>query len=237
MRSRSILYAVLALIVAAAMAALGFWQLQRAGAKEALLGGIAQAMAAPVMNFSDVQAESPDLRFRAVSINGQFDPAHQVLLDNQLRDGQPGVRVYVPFAIAGQPASVLVDRGWLAWPNRRAGAPQVRLDEAQTRLTGMLLDPPGAGLALGATVPDAWPLLVTRMDMPDLQRRLARPLLDWVLEDRDAPRAQSIRAGMLPPERHRGYAVQWFGLALTVLVIYGVLALRAWRHSRDRNEN
>ena len=97
MRSRSILYAVLALIVAAAMAALGFWQLQRAGAKEALLGGIAQAMAAPVMNFSDVQAESPDLRFRAVSINGQFDPAHQVLLDNQLRDGQPGVRVYVPF--------------------------------------------------------------------------------------------------------------------------------------------
>jgi cytochrome oxidase assembly protein ShyY1 len=30
----------------------------------------------------------------------------------------------------------------------------------------------------------------------------------------------------MDPARHLGYAVQWFGLALTVAVIYGVLIFR-----------
>jgi cytochrome oxidase assembly protein ShyY1 len=38
---------------------------------------------------------------------------------------------------------------------------------------------------------------------------------------------------MLPPERHRAYAVQWFGLAATVLVIYLTLAWRALRPARN----
>ena len=33
----------------------------------------------------------------------------------------------------------------------------------------------------------------------------------------------------LPPQRHLGYAVQWFGLALTVLVVAGVLERRRRR--------
>jgi cytochrome oxidase assembly protein ShyY1 len=36
----------------------------------------------------------------------------------------------------------------------------------------------------------------------------------------------------LPPSRHLGYAVQWFGLALTVLVVALVLEFR--RHRRRR---
>ncbi len=30
----------------------------------------------------------------------------------------------------------------------------------------------------------------------------------------------------MPPERHRGYAVQWWGLSLTVIITYLILNLR-----------
>ena len=38
-----------------------------------------------------------------------------------------------------------------------------------------------------------------------------------------------ILPNTLPPERHLGYAVQWFGLALAVLVTALVLSLRRGR--------
>jgi cytochrome oxidase assembly protein ShyY1 len=84
-------------------------------------------------------------------------------------------------------------------------------------------------LRLGDAVAGEWPLLVTRIDLDEIERHLGQPLLDLVLEDRTAPRAQTVRAQMLPPERHRGYALQWFGLSLTLLIIYGALAWRSLR--------
>jgi cytochrome oxidase assembly protein ShyY1 len=232
MRSSLLWFLVLALLTSAGLASLGMWQWQRAADKEALLAGIDAAVAAPPMSLTDALQSSQDLRFRAVTLSGRLDLGHQVLLDNQLRDGQPGVRVYLPFVQEQGGAVVLIDGGWLAWPDRSTPPPRLTTSPGLEQRQSILLDPPGAGLQLGASLADNWPLLVTRIDLPDLRRRSGLPLLDWVAEDRDAPRAQSIRAGMLPPERHRGYAVQWFGLAATVLIIYFVLAWRSLRRPR-----
>lgn len=228
---RSLLFLLLALLVAAGLAALGMWQWGRAEQKEALLAQIDAARAAAPVPFAEAGKDALGLRFRSVELTGEFD-TRVVLLDNQLREGQAGVRAYVPFQINGDPHAVLVDRGWLPWPDRARPPPVPAELLGQTSLTGVLLDPPGAGLQLGIVPASGWPLLTTQIDVADLQRRLGRPLLDYVLEDADAPRAASIRAGMLPPERHRGYAVQWFGLALAVLAIYSILTWRAWRRAR-----
>lgn len=226
------LWALPALLVAAGLAQLGRWQLARAAEKEALLAGIEAARGAPLVDLGDLDPGA-DLRFRAVRVRGDFLADRQVLLDNQLRGGQPGVRAYVPLRLRGSDRLLLVDRGWLARPERSVPPAPVRLPGGDVELEGLLLAPPGAALALGAPEPPGWPLLVTRIDLPDLAHRLGAPLLDCVLEDRATPRAESIRAGMLPPERHRGYAVQWFGLSLTVILLYLVLAARAWRRQRS----
>lgn len=226
------MYLLLALLVAAGLAGMGMWQWGRAEQKEALLAQIDAARSAAPVPFTEAGKDSLGLRFRSVELTGEFDAARVVLLDNQLREGQAGVRAYVPFQINGDSRAVLVDRGWLPWPDRARSPPLPAEVLGQTSLTGMLLDPPGAGLQLGIAPETSWPLVTTQIDVADLERRLGRPLLDYVLEDADAPRAASIRAGMLPPERHRGYAVQWFGLALAVLVIYFVLTWRTWRRAR-----
>lgn len=228
LQRRLFAFALLALLVAAGLAQLGRWQLQRAHEKEALLAGIERAQSRDLVELSRLPPGS-ELRFRAVTIRGHFLGDRQVLLDNQLQQGRPGVRVYVLFQIAADSRLVLVDRGWLARPNRAQALPGAAVPQGEVELKGVLLDPPGAGILLGPARESTWPLLLTRIDIAELQSRLGQPLLDFVLEDLDTPRTESIRAGMLPPERHRGYAVQWFGLSLTILIIYAVLALRAWR--------
>lgn len=228
-----IAFGLLALACALGLARVGCWQLERAQAKQALLDGIEKAAHAPLTALSELAAGGEDPRFHAVSVDGEFRADRQILLDNQLRGGQPGVRVYVPLQLPESGAALLVDRGWLAWTDRSQAPPRANVPAGPQQLTGVLLDPPGAGLQLGAEVADEWPLLLTRIDLGEIERRLGQPLLEFVLEDRDAPRAQSIRAEMLPPERHRGYALQWFGLSLTVLIIYCVLAWRSLRAARD----
>jgi cytochrome oxidase assembly protein ShyY1 len=40
------------------------------------------------------------------------------------------------------------------------------------------------------------------------------------------PRDLNLLTNTLPPERHRGYAVQWFGLAFATLITALFLSLR-----------
>jgi surfeit locus 1 family protein len=225
-------FAIVTLTLALGMSALGFWQLRRAQDKQELLDRIDRAALEAPTVLDEFSMQRHDLGFRAVHLSGSFLPDRQILLDNQLRDGQPGVRVYVPLRIGRSDTLVLVDRGWRPWPRRTDVPPLAKIQPGPVELDGVLLDPPGAGLKLGATVAAGWPLLLTRLELSDIEHRLQQPLLDWVLEDRSESRAESIRAGMLPPERHRGYALQWFGLALTLLIIYGVLAIKAVRDSQ-----
>ncbi|WP_343123727.1 SURF1 family cytochrome oxidase biogenesis protein, partial [Xanthomonas translucens] len=46
------------------------------------------------------------------------------------------------------------------------------------------------------------------------------------------PRDLDMLPNTLPPERHLGYAVQWFGLALAVLLTAGLLSWRTRKGAR-----
>jgi cytochrome oxidase assembly protein ShyY1 len=231
-RTALVLFGALAVSVASGLATLGWWQLGRAEAKEHLLAGIESARAMAPRPLEDVLAAEAEPAFRAVIVSAVAAGDRQVLLDNQLREGRPGVRAYVPLE-RPDGSHVLLDGGWLAWPLRSAPPPQAALESLDGPFTGILLPPPGGGIGLGGELAEGWPLLVTRIETEGLAERLGGALLPYVLEPLDSPRAESVRAGMLPPERHRGYAVQWFGLATAVLVIYLTLAWRAWRASRN----
>lgn len=98
--------------------ALGCWQLGRAEEKRALLASYAQRSADAPMSTSLLQ-QSDDSAFRRVHLYGRFDAEHSLLLDNRMRDGQAGVELLQPFHDQPSGLWLLVNRGWLAWPDRR----------------------------------------------------------------------------------------------------------------------
>ena len=132
---------------------------------------------------------------------------------------------------------LLVDLGWRALPPDRT-LPEVPSPPSPVAVRGLLAPPPSAGLALGPAFsatgePGRW--LASRLPAEGLAAALGLPALpERVLRLHPAlpfgdERDLDLLPNTLPPQRHLGYAVQWFGLALTVLVVALVLE---WRRRR-----
>lgn len=229
----------LALSVAVVFAGLGGWQLRRMHAKQALLDASAQVLrqrvAVPLAEAADpMRVQAYDWAAGA----GRFAALPAVLLDNQNRDGQPGVRAYRVFVPeAGAAPPLLVELGWLPLPGDRS-LPAIPQPDA-AHLEGLLLPPPSPGLLRPVPVRQAdGTLLVVALDpaavaaaleLPALAPRVLRP-------DPDLPvgyvRDLDLLPNTLPPQQHLGYAVQWFALAAAVLAVALVLTLRRRRRSR-----
>lgn len=228
-----------ALLAMAGFASLGIWQLGRAELKREMLAEAQRALSSrapqPVAVLGDAtRADAYDW----VEVEGRFVDAPAVLLDNQQHAGRVGVRVYRVFETAAG-ARLLVDLGWVALPPDRS-LPQVPRDAARNALRGLLLPPPGSGLRLGEPQPQADGTLLTMqvepatiartLGMPALAARVLRPEPEAGF---GYQRDFDILPNTLPPEKHLGYAVQWFALALAVLVTAVLLTVRRARRLRS----
>ena len=191
---------LLALVAIAGFVALGRWQLDREQAKRAQLAQADAALAA-----------APRALAAALRV---------------------GVRLYCGYAADGG-GPLLVDVGWLPLPPTRE-LPASGCPHGARHVAGLLVPPPAVGLRLGpglVSQDGAW--LATRVETAAVAAAwsLREPLAPRVLRlDPALPfghaRDLALLANTLPPDKHRGYAVQWFGLAATTLVVALVLNLR-----------
>ena len=138
---------------------------------------------------------------------------------------------------------MLVDAGWWPLQGERTlpvfGCPA----GAAQQVRGLLARPPSTGLVHGEAMlaqPDGrW--LASRLDLAAIASALQLPggiaprvlRLDPQRQPGDGgvmaasgERDLDILPNTMPPERHLGYAVQWFGLALTVLVVALILTFK-----------
>jgi len=224
---------VAGLLLLPLLVGLGLWQLERAEDKRKL---VAQWQAAQEQEpVPLVQARRGGAgRFTPVTVRGRYDARHQFLLDNRIRDNRPGFHVLTPLRLAGREQAVLVNRGWVPLGRSRQELPALPTPEGEVRVRGGWVPPPATGIRLGP--PDTggsdWPRVVQYVVPERVSRQLGYPVLGRVV--RLAPGA----AGGFPrewgaeppvpfgPERHVGYAVQWFALAATLVVIFGVVNWR-----------
>lgn len=222
----------LALLLVLAFIGLGRWQLGRAHQKEAQIATAEAVLGARVAAPLAAQAARSGGELAWVEGAGHWLPEPVLLLDNQRRGGQVGVRVFRVFeAVAGP--SFLVDLGWLALPPDRTLPPVAAMAPELTVLRGLLAPPPSAGLAMGPdrveSAPGVW--LMTRMDVPALAQSLQRPLADRVVRldptlSLGYARDLDLLSNTLSPEKHRGYALQWFGLAAALACLSLYVSLR-----------
>jgi len=222
----------LALLAMALFAALGRWQLSRMHEKQAMLEAVATAL--DERNPRPLSAAGDPARARDFDWaegEGTFLAGPAILLDNQQREGRPGVRVYRAFRPVGA-APLLVELGWLPLPPERT-MPEVAAIDGPQRLRGLLAPPPSAGLADAAPADTAHgDLLALRLDAAALPPRLGVERLPPRILKLDPAlplgfaRDLDVLPNTLPPDKHLGYAVQWFGLALAVLATALVLTFR-----------
>jgi surfeit locus 1 family protein len=216
-----------ALLAIAGFAWLGFWQNGRMHEKQALLAQVDRVM----RNRQPVALDGP-LPAELAWIEGDatLDP-RTLLLDNQLREGRPGVHVYCLALTHG--GARLLDLGWTPMRLDRTVPDDIVCPAGPLHVRGLLLAPPSSGVRMGPAMqqvaPSRW--LMTRVDAEAISKALGVSIparvvrLDPALEIGWA-RDLDVLPNTLPPERHLGYAVQWWALALAVLVTALVLTFR-----------
>jgi surfeit locus 1 family protein len=224
---------------------LGFWQLRRAEFKTQMMQSFANASA---QEYSDLDAALSALRaqraqglptYVSVRVRGEFVPNKSLLWDSQRMDGKIGVQVYQAFRTRSH--TLLVGLGFSAIDPNRLQFPEPPTAAGPLELRGILSQPPSAGLKLGEEAQaGAKTWLVHGVDPATQGDFFAASLLPYVLlldpqtplhNTRAVPAALQLprrwNPGLyLTPEKHRGYALTWFGFAVTTLVLFFVLNRR-----------
>lgn len=220
--------AVAVLLMLALLLSAGFWQLRRAEEKRAIVVEQAYRADKPPVVLEPAVAKSASLerwRHRLASARGQLRAEQQYLLDNRTYKQVAGYHVLTLLRLQDSDVHLLVNRGWLPVGPDRRQLPNVAVDAYPISMEGMIVAPPASGLLLGESGYDdaGWPRVVQRVELDRIQKQLGKPLLPFVLRlapDADAGYARDwkLRTG-LTPERHVGYAVQWFALAVALVVL------------------
>ena len=228
-----LLPSVLVLLLFPCLIALGFWQLARAEEKRLLvITHHAQQLAAPISIDELEQHSNP--AYKRVHVQGFFDVGHTLLLDNRTRDGNVGVEVLQPFYDQASGLWLLLNRGWLPWPDRRV-PPSFATPDTPLRLQATVYVPLGEGFQLQAAEPaSGWPRLISEVKPDALWQQLGRGGLSY--EVRLEPGPASFQSDWpiiaMSPDKHLGYAVRWFALAAALLGLFIYLGLFNARETR-----
>jgi surfeit locus 1 family protein len=220
---------LVAIVLIALLVSLGRWQLQRAAEKRALFDSFAAAGIAP----EHIDLHSPTVpRYGRVAAVGSYDETRQILIDNMVEGTRAGYFVITPFALQGG-GWVLVNRGWVPLGESRAARPAIPVGGNSRTIRGRADNLPSPGIRMGVPAPLAPPYPVvaaypTRQEVAALLKESSWASVDLILLDADQPDGyvRNWAPPGFPPMRHVGYAVQWFGLALTLAVIYVVTNFR-----------
>ena len=208
---------------------LGLWQSGKGDRLQAELTERAKRNQLGALPVGGTVMDAQALRDAPIEVNGEFEAQYQIFLDNRQHNGQPGVQVITPLRLEGSSTRILVNRGWVAWPHGLRGVlPVVATPSGVQRLTGLAFVPSTKKFLLMPDHPEASNLW-SRLDMGRFSDLLKAPLQPVVLQQTSASADGLVRQWEPPEDRvamHRGYAFQWFGMAVALLIFYGVASLR-----------
>ena len=222
------------LILLPVLVSLGFWQLGRGEEKRQMLIHYTENQSAPPMS-AELLPTTADPAYRRVQLRGSFDAAHSLLLDNSTREGKAGVELIQPFHDQSSGLWFMVNRGWLPWPDRRT-PPIFDTPGQPVNLDAWVYISPGATFQLHPDAQSArWPKLVTAIDPAKIWPELNREGFAHELRLEAGPAAYRTDWPVVAmgPEKHLGYAVQWFAMAAALVGLYLYLGFNHVRNVRN----
>ena len=217
-------------VVFSLLIGLGCWQVQRYHEKNDLLTRFQTAAHATPLSFSKMNTRA-DIRFQHMRVTGRYLNNKTLLLQNRFYSSHVGFDVLTPLKIPGKNEVLLVNRGWVPILKNQQPAPIQRVFGMQ-HLTGYIkvLDKHAFILGKNILEPLQWPLKIQKIDFKQLSELTHASFYPFILYlDPHQPHG-FIRAWQpinMQPERHLGYAVQWFAMAVALVVAFFFFSCRS----------
>lgn len=218
---------VLAALAAVALTvSLGNWQTRRADEKEALQRRADRLAQEPPVNLGAQPVAAELLDRRRVVVRGEWVAGKAIYLDHRQRQGVVGYEVLMPLRIEGGERHVLVNRGWVKAGAQRDAMPAVATPAGILGIEGEARASVSRYLELGheAARGRVW----QNVSLEEYAAWSGLSLQPVMVLQTGAADDGLLRVWPRPDygiDRHRGYALQWYGLAALVLVLSLVLGL------------
>lgn len=228
------------LILLPVLLRLGFWQMDRAQEKREIERRYAEQQARPAVELFRLDPTG-EIEYRRVRISGQFDDDRQILLDNQVHQKRAGYHVLTPLKLGESERHILVNRGWVDGGLQRDSLPGFATPQHEVELTGRLKQPSEPGLKLGeqSYTDRQWPLVVQWLDVQELEEQTGYKLYPYIMQLGDKEPHGFVRDWKIvssSPEKSTSYAVQWFTLALALVLIFIFVNSRKIEHAEHERK-
>ena len=229
----SLLPSLAFLVVLPILVKLGFWQLGRADEKQVMLENLQAKAHLPAMTLQQaLEQTEPDQTL--VQVHGQSVESVFFVVDNQKRAGRLGFEVYGLWQAENGKDYYLVSRGWLPRKDFYQKVPAVPSFQ-QTELKGTLYFSKGGNKVVADNAHwqkegNSW--LIGQFDLQTIAekaREIGYDTAPFVIRQQaqlDSPFVRQWDLMASPPEKHLAYAIQWFGMALVLIMLFMVLNLK-----------
>lgn len=213
---------IFTLLVFTALVKLGLWQTDRAIEKEQRLLKIEKLTHQQALSIDEVLSLSiENINDFPVQITGEFEPNILFLLDNQTNNGRLGYRVYQ--VLNTELHAILVNLGWVQGSINRNELPDVSTIVGQRTFKGHVrLIEKGIVLTEQTYNSVTWPLRVQQIDLEkfsDITDKQLLPFVVYVAETEEVGYTKNWQPIVMPPEKHRAYAFQWFSLSIAWVLL------------------
>ena len=218
---------MLALLVFSLLVSLGYWQLARAKEKKQMLAAHAGlALRAPTPWKQGMVLPE---QYQRLKVSGSY-LGEVFLLDNQHYQHQFGYHLLSPLQLDSGKV-VLVDRGWIAGDVTRRSLPELWLTQGAINLAGDAYYPSEKSWVLGQVLEKKSETLavVERIDTKLIGQFLHKSVYPFIIRLDKQEAGGYVREWTvvaMPPERHYAYALQWFAMALVILILFIALNLK-----------
>ncbi len=219
------------LLVLPILISLGFWQLDRADQKSVILAAVTKKMNSESLRSLPAKNDIENSRYQHIELEGQFDQEHLIYVDNKIVFGKVGYYVVSPFLVSNSSKSVLVNLGWISMGQSRQELPSVKLPDGKILISGRIKTNLDNVYSLSDKSFDKvnWPLVVQWTSPKQLSNLLnieIQPLI--ILLDKSKNKMNKLDKQFKrewkfissSPDTHTSYAMQWFSLALVLVLIF-----------------
>ena len=219
----SLIVATLALLIS-----LGFWQLDRANEKRAIEDQIANANSFDVELVTSVEFLK-DREYYHVRLQGSYVGDKQFVYDNQIVDQVSGYYVLTPLVLKGDSKAVLINRGFIPWNGRRDKLADIDIADKLTEVKVQISKPVKRMELEASELTGDFPVLIQALDLDEMSTIASLDFASVIgllspESDNGFVRQWEPYTGSI--ERHIGYAIQWFLMALVLAFIGIRLALK-----------
>ncbi len=230
---------LLVLIFLVGLILLGFWQLKRYHFKKELLEHYQKVTQLSPIPLKAIQGMK-DIRYQPVKIRGHYLNSKSLLLENRFYNDRLGYDVLTPFQVSDTKKIVLVNRGWVPKPAGNI-RPNIKSATETLEITGNIQIPEKYTFILGKNILNAktYPIEVQKIDIAEFASLMNLPFYPFFLHLNLKDPSGFVREWQpitVMPERHMGYAIQWFLLGLTLLLGYFFLSCKRVNKSKNNQE-